>query len=102
MLQLSCLFKSDSSSPYLISMIGLAVVPIVMAACGYIFWFLLSKVLPKHVGKTYHRNSITTAFVFCYLTYPSITNLAFEGINCKEIQGVKYLVRDFGIECWTQ
>jgi len=39
----------------------------------------MSKAMPQTFAETYWRNSMTTTFVFTYLTYPAIVNKVMKG-----------------------
>jgi len=88
-------------SPYVISTISLAFVPLLLGLFGLLVWRLLAFVRPKALGKTWARNAMTTFFVCAYLSYPSITNTAFQGLNCFEIEGQNFLKADLSIECYS-
>jgi len=45
---------------------------------------------------------ITINTVVIYLVYPYITDYAFGAFYCVEVEGVSYLTRDIGIECWGE
>lgn len=76
-LQFSCLYKNSNKSSYLVTSVSLALIPFLLGALGYIFWKILSKIVPNQFGSTYKRNSITTAFVFAYISWPTINSYAF-------------------------
>ena len=100
LLQLSCLFRGSSISPYLVSTVSIAFVPLILGFVTVLVWRGMACIRPKTLTETWLRNSFTTFFVIAYLSYPSITNAAFQGLNCMEIDGKKLLKADLEIECY--
>jgi len=98
---MDCLIKNEKMSPYLSSLLGIVFLPILISIIAGMFWFALSKVFYKKFRKTAKRNFICTVLTVCYMVYPIITSKAFEAFNCMEIEGTKYLVKDFELECWS-
>lgn len=83
------------------SMLFFSMIPFLFAFLSIIFFVILKIAKPKTFKESYLRNWVTTNLVFIFLLYPSITSYAFGTINCMEIEGTSYLIRDFSIICWT-
>jgi len=74
--------------------------PFVMSGLGLFIWKVLSIVKPAKFEKTYKRNSILTAFTIAYLSFPLINNYSLNAFSCIEVEGKKFFVEDFSIECY--
>jgi hypothetical protein len=82
------------------STIFLAIIPFPFMIISYIFWRMLSFIMPSRFRDTYSRNCISTIIVFIFLLYPSIIKNCFEVINCSKVMSVNYLKSNYTIECW--
>jgi hypothetical protein len=86
---------------YVLNSLLFSLLPFIFLIFSIIVCLFLKCICAKYLKDSFYVKLIATNFVFIFLIYPTITNYTFGMFNCMEVEGINYLIRDFGIECWS-
>lgn len=74
--------------------------PIVCCCVLLIFWFCVT--FYKESAIYLKRHFVCSVVIVLVVLNPSVLDSSMSMIGCREIDGVKYLMRDYSIECYSE
>ncbi|CDW87056.1 UNKNOWN [Stylonychia lemnae] len=81
-------------------MIILAVTPLLLGFCSWIFWLTYHKI--KHIKEKYQGKIISTLIILLFLVHPNIVHYMFNNFKCSSIDGESRLLYDLEVTCWGE